>query len=305
MSKKGTIFDIQRFSVHDGPGIRTTVFFKGCPLNCLWCQNPESINPKVELVYNKDRCLGCDKCIEVCPNGALKNSSCYGKIYDDNSCLRCWDCASICPTGALEVQGKEHSVDEVIDEVILDKAFYNRSGGGVTLSGGEPTLQFDFCLKLLKSLKTKGIHTALDTSGYIDKDKFAQIIPHLDLLLYDIKHSNLRKHYKLTGVTNELILNNLTFADEQGVPIYIRIPVIPGYNDSRNNFTNMREIIGNLKNVEDVLLLAYHELGESKRWKFDKTRKASDEIEKPNQGKMKKLERLMKDKIKGVKIHYR
>lgn len=298
----GIIFDIQRFSLHDGPGIRTTVFFKGCPLRCLWCHNPESISPKIELAFYRHKCIGCNSCILVCPTGALQDDDLEGKEYNEKLCKFCFKCVDACPTRALVSQGKIYELEEVLDEVIKDFPFYKQSGGGVTLSGGEPTFQFDFCLALLKACKENGISTALDTSGFVSWDKLKDLLPFVDIFLYDIKHMNSEEHRKITGVPNEIILENLYKLDKAEKWIEIRVPVIPGYNDSEENIMAVANFIAKLRSVRRVKLLPYHKLGLSKLWLFN-ARRGILELEPPKKEDIEKIKELMGRYIDRGKIY--
>jgi pyruvate formate lyase activating enzyme len=298
----GIIFDIQRFSLHDGPGIRTTVFFKGCPLKCLWCHNPESINPEIELAFYPYKCINCGSCILVCPTGALQNDDLKGKKYDREICQFCWKCAEACPGEALKVQGKRYTVEEVLTEVLRDLPFYKQSGGGVTLSGGEPTFQFDFCLALLKACKENNISTALDTSGFIPWERLERLLPFVDIFLYDIKHMDSEEHKRLTGVPNEVILENLLKLDKTGKPIEIRIPIIPGYNDSEKNIEAVSNFIKGLKSIKGVRLLPYHKLGLSKPWLFNNKRGILD-LEPPKKDEIERLKEIVATSIGKEKVY--
>lgn len=298
----GIIFDIQRFSLHDGPGIRTTVFFKGCPLRCLWCHNPESISPKIELAFYRYKCIGCNSCVLVCPTGALQNDDVDGKKYNEKLCQFCWKCIDICPSRALVLQGKSYKLEEVLNEIVKDIPFYRQSRGGVTLSGGEPTFQFDFCLALLKACKENGISTALDTSGFVSWDKLRDLLPFVDIFLYDIKHMSSEEHRKITGVPNETILENLYRLDEAGKWIEIRIPIIPGYNDSEENIIAVADFITRLRSVRRVKLLPYHKLGLSKPWLFNRKRGIL-ELEPPKREDMEKIKELMRRYIDREKVY--
>ncbi len=262
---KGVVFNIQRYSIHDGPGIRTTVFLKGCPLSCLWCQNPESQSLKPELFYNRDRCVGCGKCIAVCPVNAIEMGD--GKVLTDRSiCTGCGLCVDACPEEAREVMGKLMTADEVVNEVMKDAIFYKNSGGGVTLSGGDPFAQPTFSAAILRLCKEKGMHTAIETCGYAPWTTIEKILPFVDLVLYDMKHMDAAEHRKLTGVSNELILDNAKrILHEMHVPLIIRVPVVPGYNDSSDNIEALAAFVVNeLSPFLQVHLLPYHRLGESK-----------------------------------------
>ncbi len=248
---KGILFDIQKFSTIDGPGIRTTVFFKGCNLNCAWCHNPESQSQHRELMFFKNKCAKCGKCREKCPNNF-------------ENCLLCGDCTVYCPTHAREIVGKEWTVDEVFEEIESDKLFYKASGGGVTFSGGECMLQIEFLLELLKKCRNNGIHTAVDTAGHLPFEYFERIIPFTDLILYDVKCFDREKHKEHTGVYNDLILSNLKKLLEIGAPLCVRIPIIPTINESADELIKIKEFIYSNGVPVKVELLPYHSMGEHK-----------------------------------------
>ncbi|MCS7139102.1 MAG: glycyl-radical enzyme activating protein [Candidatus Nezhaarchaeota archaeon] len=261
---KGIIFNIQRFSTEDGPGIRTTVFMKGCPLRCIWCQNPEGINPKPELVWYDVRCIGARACIKACKVGAIKLEV-SGIRIDRLKCMTCESCVRACPTGALEIIGVEYSVDMLIDEVVRDTPFYRVSGGGVTFSGGEPMLQADFLAEVLPKLKGLGIHVALDTSGFAPWDKFKKLLSYVDLILYDLKIMDPVKHREFTGVDPGLIWENAVKLAEEGARMWIRTPIIPGMTDNEENVRAIaRFIVERLPTVERYELLAFNNLCISK-----------------------------------------
>lgn len=246
---KAIIFDIQRNSFVDGPGIRTTVFFKGCNLKCRWCHNPESQSPKRQMMVYKNKCIGCGKCAEVCPN-KLK------------SCDFCGRCEIYCPEDARKICGREYSADEVLCEIEKDRAFYDNSGGGATFSGGECMLQLDFLCEILKKCKENGIHTAVDTAGNVPWESFERILPYTDLFLYDVKAVSGELHRNGTGVSNELILENLKKLS-RCADIIVRIPVIGGYNDNREEMKKAAEFLHGL-GIKKVELLPYHAMGENK-----------------------------------------
>lgn len=248
---KAIFFDIQRNSFVDGPGIRTTVFFKGCNLKCAWCHNPESQSAKPQMMFYKDKCTGCGKCKSVCP-------------YHLEQCELCGKCTLYCPVDARKVCGKEHTVDEVLKEVLKDKAFYETSGGGVTFSGGECMLQIDFLVEILKKCKENGIHTAVDTAGHIPFESFEKILPYTDLFLYDIKIFDSQKHKQYVGVGNELILENLKKLFERKVKLWIRIPIIPDVNDSIEEIQKIKDFLKTIGTAEKIELLPYHAMGENK-----------------------------------------
>lgn len=256
----GFIFDIKRFSLQDGPGIRTTVFFKGCPLRCFWCHNPESQSAQVELMYHENRCILCSTCIFACSNNAILNVS-NKLIYEVNNCVRCGSCISSCVADAREWVGKRVSVEQVVSEVEKDIPFFDQSNGGVTISGGEPLFQPDFLFELLKSLKEKDIHTVVDTSGWQIWDIFDKIRKYVDLFLYDCKIVDRKKHLLYTGVDNQLIIDNLRRLSEHNHPLIVRVPVIPNINDDEENITNTVSLLSRMPKIKRVDLLTYHPLG--------------------------------------------
>lgn len=259
---KGTIFNIQKFCVNDGPGIRTTVFLKGCPLKCAWCHNPESQLVNSEIMFYKDKCVNCGRCVKVCPNGCHSFES-GTHIFDRKNCVKCFLCIK---TGceALEKVGREISTDEVIEEVLKDKIFYDNSGGGITLSGGEPLCQFDFSLEILKKAKENGIHTAIETCGFTSADRVKEILKYVDLFLFDYKETNSELHKKFTGISNDIILENLSLLNDMGKSIIFRCPIIPGCNDRKEHFEGICNVANRFKNVLRIELESYHSLGESK-----------------------------------------
>jgi len=248
---KATIFDIQRASMVDGPGIRTTVFFKGCNLKCKWCHNPESQSFQPQLLFYKNKCTNCGECVRVCP-------------YQLQKCEFCGQCELYCPNDARKMCGKQQTAEELLKEVIKDKAFYDTSGGGVTFSGGECMLQATVLLELLKLCKESDIHTAVDTAGCVAWDKFESILPYTDMFLYDVKCFSEGLHIQGTGVSNKLILENLRrLSAEFSGDIIIRIPVIPGFNDDPKEIQAMAEFLNCLR-IKEVELLPYHKMGEHK-----------------------------------------
>lgn len=261
----GIIFDIKKYSIHDGPGIRTTVFFKGCPLSCWWCHNPESQSSNFELIRKPNRCIGCGLCLEACQCGALTANGINRK-----KCIACGKCAEACPAEALEIAGRTMTVSEIMHEVVKDVPFYEETGGGVTFSGGEPLAQPDLLRALLSECRNKGIHTAVDTSGYAPLSILESVAPQVDLFLYDLKHINNTKHRKLTGVDNKLILDNLRFLASIGQEIVIRIPILPGLNDDKENLSATCEFLLSLPQQYPVHLLPYHSIGQDKYARLDR-----------------------------------
>ena len=254
------IFDIKHFSVHDGPGIRTTVFFKGCPLRCLWCHNPESLSAKTQLAFSQEKCISCARCATVCEQGVHTFSNGIHELSKEK-CTFCHSCESICPVGALTVYGKEVTLDEVLQEALEDRDFYGAQGG-VTLSGGECLLQADFCADLLCALKAEGIHTAVDTCGYVPRESLDKVIPYTDIFLYDLKAIDEDVHERCTGRKNALILENLRYLDSLGKRIEIRIPYVPRANGDQ--IDKIAGFIRALQNVSAVRVLAYHNFAISK-----------------------------------------
>nr|MDO8098439.1 glycyl-radical enzyme activating protein [Candidatus Njordarchaeota archaeon] len=257
------IFNIQKFSTEDGPGIRTTVFLKGCPLRCLWCHNPEGLALHPEIVWYDVKCVGCGECTKTCPEGAITKTS-EGLVTNRTLCKNCGKCAETCTSGARELIGKVMTVDQVLQEVEKDKVFYDTTGGGVTLSGGEPAIYPEFATELFKKCKNGSIHTALNTSGYAKWETLERILRYTDLVLYDLKQMDPRKHIEQVGVPPQLIWKNLKEIDGARKPIWIRTPVIPSYTDDEENIRKIAEFISELKNVERWDLLPYHKFGEPK-----------------------------------------
>ncbi len=261
-TKKGVVFNIQRFSIHDGPGIRTTVFMKGCPMNCLWCSNPESQDASPNLMVRDMNCGGCGACLEVCPEGAISLTEKAGRKIKWKECTQCLQCVDACLYNALRACGTRMTIGEILEEVLRDRDFYRNSGGGITVSGGEALTQSEFVAHLLKGCKGKGLHTALDTSGYAPWEKLEKVLSFVDLILWDIKHLDPPVHKRMTGVENRLILENLVNASRTK-PVWLRMPLIAGLNDSE---TYMDAFIDLAKKVgaEKISLLPYHEGGKSK-----------------------------------------
>ena len=245
------IFDIQRASTVDGPGFRTTVFFKGCNLHCTWCHNPESQSFQKELMFYKERCTHCGTCIEVCPKKLI-------------TCTLCGECAKYCPQEARVLCGRKYSAEEVMQRIRADRVFYQTTGGGVTFSGGECMLQLDFLTELLKQCRANEIHTAVDTAGHVPFASFEKVLPHTDMFLYDIKLMDSEKHRQYTGVGNELILSNLAKLLKIGKRIWIRVPIVPGINDTVAEMQRIRTFLLENGYPEKVELLPYHRMGESK-----------------------------------------
>lgn len=269
----GIVFDIQKFSVHDGPGIRTLVFLKGCPLQCLWCANPEGISRRFEILYSASRCTHCGACAEVCPAGVHRMAHLPGgasrhEVDRSAACTGCGKCVDACPAQALRLAGRKMTAAEVVEAAAEDSAFYRSSGGGLTLGGGEPSAQFAFAKAILAGARQQGIHTALETCGYASGHRYRELMPHTDLFLFDLKHISSEAHALLTGVGNRKILANLSFLLAAGAPLIVRIPLIRGKNDER---MFLRAALAFLEResrqsgaLQEVHILPYHRLGSSK-----------------------------------------
>ena len=274
MNYKAIIFDIQRFSIHDGPGIRTTVFLKGCSLKCFWCHNPEGINPKKEILFYESKCIFCGECITRCSHSAHSIEG-NKHIYNRNLCVLCEECVSNCYSNALEIAGKILSVDEVFEEILKDKNYYISSGGGITLSGGEPLLHSEFSYFLLKKCKENNINTAVETSGNCRWDQIETILPVTDLIMMDIKHINPEKHKIVTGISNNLILENAQKLSEKNINTIFRVPIVPTVNDTEEEIIEIAKFVDylslirkkfNPENTKEIKLefLPFHKLAGDK-----------------------------------------
>ncbi len=258
----GVVFDAKRYAIHDGPGIRTTIFLKGCPLDCPWCHNPEGKRPQPELMWWSTRCLGCNSCVKACPWEALTLED--NLTVDQERCDLCGACAEACTAEALEVVGHEATVEEIMKEIRKDVVFYDESGGGVTFSGGEPTMQAGFLRDLLKACKEEGYHTAVDTSGHVDPVNLSILSDDVDLFLYDIKAMDEETHKEHTGASNRLILENLRRLVDAGKSVIVRMPLIPGVNDDEENARKTGEFVSSLGNIKQICVLPYHKGGAEK-----------------------------------------
>lgn len=268
MHNKGTIFNIQRFSTSDGPGIRTVVFLKGCPLNCAWCHNPESKCVTSEIFYKKELCIGCKACADVCSmNGHIFSGA--NHHFDREKCVICGKCTNVCYSNALEICGEEKNSKDIMDIVLQDKSFYQESDGGITISGGEPLMQYDFTLSLLKLAKEQGIHSAIETSGFSSRD-LTELHQYTNLWLYDIKLFPDDEHIKYTGVSNKVIFDNLYLLDSIGAKIILRCPIIPNVNMTLEHFNDIAKLTNSLNNITAIHLEPYHPLGLSKALQLNK-----------------------------------
>lgn len=265
---RGMIFNIQRYSIHDGPGIRSTVFLKGCPLTCFWCQNPESQEMKAEILLDKGKCALCGQCVNSCPAGANVLTPDRVKIIRDK-CMGCGECVSVCPNEARRLVGAYMTVDEVMEEIVRDRIFYENSGGGVTLSGGEPLMQADFALQLLRRCKEEDLHTVLDTCGYASWKTMQKFLEYTDLVLYDIKCLDAIKHSKATGKPNELIIENAKMI-ARSKEMWVRVPLVPGFNDSEKEVRAIVSFIKKELGSPKIDLHCYNKLGEGKYDRLDK-----------------------------------
>jgi len=266
------ITNIQGYSIHDGPGIRTVVFLKGCALNCLWCSNPECISPNPEIGFIKTLCTKCGRCATVCPNKAINSKPGQLPVTDREKCCGCGACTTVCVQEARVLYGKPMSVDEVFEAIKGDQLFYQASGGGITVSGGEPLLHPKFVSQLLAKCKQAGIHTCMETSGYAAESALRQVLPFTDYILFDLKHLNSDSHCRYTGKPNELILNNAKTVISNGTEVLFRMPLIPGINDEPQNIRETADFLHSLgKKPIAIQLMPYHELGKGKYESLDKS----------------------------------
>jgi glycyl-radical enzyme activating protein len=264
MRETAIVFDIQRASLHDGPGIRTTIFLKGCPLDCLWCHNPEAISTKRQLFFYFDKCTLCGDCERVCEDDV--HHLIDGKhIIDYDKCTFCGKCVEACNSHALKIIGAEMSVDDVMLEIMADVDFYTNSGGGMTLSGGEPLIQSSFSIELLKRCRENGVNTCVETSGFIAAEQFKKVLPLVDIFLFDYKLTGSDQHIKYTGVPNERILENLDLAYKHGTPIILRCIIVPGINDTVVHFKGICDLNEKYPDLKGIEILPYHTMGNSKR----------------------------------------
>ena len=289
----GWVFDIKRFSVHDGPGIRTTVFLKGCSLRCVWCHNPESVNAKPELLVYPMRCISCGECRKVCPQGAHRMTPSGERMYDRSLCMVCGRCVESCYAEALVLAGKRTSVEIVMTSIREDSKLYEKSGGGVTLSGGEPLLQGEFATAILRECRAEGFHTAVETCGQIPWAILEKALPYVDLWLYDLKHFSPDSHERYTGSSNRLILENLTRISSRGAAVEVHMLIVPSINDSRDEIESAARFLASLPRIEAVRLLSYHRLAGSKYESLGRVNTMPD-VQSPSMHHLQKVARWIR-----------
>jgi pyruvate formate lyase activating enzyme len=299
---EGVVFHIQRYSIQDGPGIRTTVFLKGCPLRCQWCSNPESQDLHPEIMFRSHQCRKSGACAEVCDVGAITLVDGMPRL-DRGTCTMCLDCVEACPSGALEVTGKRMKLEYVVEEACRDELFYVNSGGGVTLSGGEPLVQPEFSRRFLRACRERSIHTVLDTSGHASWELMERVLEHTDLVLFDLKHLSPEKHLEGTQASNDLILENLRRTlDSADRRVWIRIPLIPGYNDSTSHLEELALAIGEMS-AEKVSLLGFHHWGRSKYRALGREY-SCDEVDPPSKTALELAKTVMEARGLAVTIDH-
>lgn len=290
----GLVFDIKRYSINDGPGIRLTIFLKGCPLNCRWCHNPESISPKIQKLFTASKCIGCGECCRVCPVKACSLTP-DGIVTDDSLCNLCGKCAEVCPTLATEMSGRYRSVDELLKIIEKERTFFDQSGGGVTFSGGEPLLHPDFLVEILDACGRENIHRAIDTSGFVKTETLLRVAKHTDLFLYDLKMIDTDKHKLYTGVDNQLILENLKTLAESGAAIQIRIPLIGGVNDDDDSVEAAAAFVAGLPGEKKpVSLLPFHDVARGKDDRLGQVRDL-DGLSEPSPDDLERTIRIFAD----------
>ena len=296
----GVVFNIQRFSIHDGPGVRTTVFLKGCTLRCFWCHNPESVRLTPDLQFYPERCVGCGKCFAACPSGAHVMVDGRHELRRD-LCELCGRCAESCYSQALTLAGRTMSVDEVIAEVERDRAFFGVSGGGVTLSGGEPVLQPAFSHAILAACRASGIHTVVETAANVPWADLALVLSETDLVLLDVKHADSARHRDACGAGNERILANIAKMDDLGLPIVARVPVVPTVNDAEADIVAISRLVGELRNVRELVLLPFHRLADGKYRSLDVEHRAAN-LEAPSAAHLAALATAARRYVGSVRV---
>jgi pyruvate formate lyase activating enzyme len=295
----GNIFDLQRFSVHDGPGIRTTVFLKGCPARCPWCSNPESQCALPQLFYSRSRCLGCGSCVSVCPERALSLEA-DAVAIDRARCIPCDECTRVCPSGALRLVGRRVTAADVLAEVERDRIFYEHSGGGMTVSGGEPLAQPEFTLALLEGARERGLHSAVETAGLAESETVELVLARTDLILFDIKQIDSESHRSIVGEDDALVLGNARVAARLGVKLIVRVPVIPGFNDQPHQIAAIADFARSL-GVGEVHLLPYHAYGVSKYASLGRKYEMPDAVP-PTRTRLEALRLSIGDRLLNLEI---
>lgn len=280
------IFNIQRCSIHDGAGLRTLVFFKGCPLRCKWCANPESQSYETEIMESRIKCVGCGLCRKACPEHAIRDDG----TIDRDLCTNCMRCTDVCYAESKKVSGKEYTIDELYKEIEKDKPFYARFGGGVTFSGGEPLTHGEYLRDIAKRCNEKGIHVMVESCGFGNYEEFAQALPYIGGMFMDVKYMDPSVHEELTGVSNELILDNIRKISAFGIPLTIRTPIVPGCTDSEENIRAIAEFVGNLPTAKEYELLAYHDFGTPKYKSLGRSYALAD-VKTPDDETMRELVR--------------
>ena len=299
MLRSGLIFDIKRFAIHDGPGIRTTVFFKGCPLDCPWCHNPEGKAGQPEFMWSRTECLGCRDCQEACSRNAISFTE--GALFlERTKCDLCQTCVQACPSRALKIVGKQTPIAEAMKEIEKDNSFFDESKGGVTFSGGEPLMQPRFLNDLSKACKNAGIHTALDTCGHAKPEILQGISWNIDLFLYDLKIVDDQKHVRFTGVSNKLILENLEMLSRSGKKVIVRYPLIPDINDREEDVSKLATFMSTLKGVQEVHVLPYHKGGAAKHKGLIRLNGPPFDSQPPSPGSLDRIQRRLEDS--GLKV---
>ncbi|HVO13278.1 MAG TPA: glycyl-radical enzyme activating protein [Vicinamibacteria bacterium] len=292
-AKRGRVFDVQRYSVHDGPGIRTTVFLKGCPARCPWCHNPESQSFAPEVLVVETRCISCGTCARVCPRGAPPPGS--------SLCTACGACVEACPAGARQLAGREIAVPELMEEILCDRIFYDESGGGVTFSGGEPLAQPEFLAALLAACRAASLHTAVDTCGFAPRPRLLALVPLVDLFLFDVKLVDDARHRALTGLPAAPILDNLRALAAAGARLWIRVPVIPGHTDAEADLAATAALVAGLPGVGKVCLLPYHATGVPKTSRLGRANPLG-ELTPPPAGRLQSLAAVFRERGLAVQI---
>lgn len=299
MDKNALVFDIQKFCIHDGPGIRTNIFFKGCTLKCSWCANPESQSFEPELFVNKVKCIGCGNCVEACLNGTISEKD--GQlIFDRTECVNCGKCVEVCHSDARKLYGEEYTIEEMITEADKDRPFYETSGGGVTFSGGEPALWPDHVREIAKHFSEEGISTAIETCGYAPWENYEKFIDYIDLVMFDVKIWDPEKHKEYCGASNELVFENLKKISKNNNTV-IRMPIVPGINDSEEEIRSIAEYIKSLDTIETIHILAYHNMATGKYDGLGKTYALPD-VEPPTDEHMQSIKTVIEEYGFIVKI---